>query len=287
MTSGARGGVFRVLAVGVVALSATACTPQDQRAHDPSWGADYAFPSRVDKSESRLVAVLDGGILSHPSLAGRTHASWSAPSLEGQPRSSHATEVAGLIVGSSSQETTPVERDVKVLDVRVLDRSGHGTPQDVASGIDWAVEHGADVISMSFRLTNDDPLVRLAVERAAASHVTLLASAANDLVSGPAWPAAYPGVTGVTSFDSSLNPSPRARAEHEVVAAPGDRVLTTTAGGALTEASGTSMATALAAAVVTTCLPEGVGKTEVIALAKKSGVTVTYGERELPVLRCP
>jgi serine protease len=64
----------------------------------------------------------------------------------------HGTHVAGTIGEKTNNGIglTGLAYRARLLPIRVLDRSGGGRADDIASGIRFAVTHGADVINMSF-----------------------------------------------------------------------------------------------------------------------------------------
>jgi serine protease len=64
----------------------------------------------------------------------------------------HGTHVASTIAEETNNATglTGLAYGVRIMPVRVLDRSGAGTATTVARGIRFAAEHGADVINLSF-----------------------------------------------------------------------------------------------------------------------------------------
>ncbi|WP_166788524.1 S8 family serine peptidase [Cryobacterium sp. TMS1-13-1] len=189
--------------------------------------------------EHQLVALIDGGIATNSVITANVVDSWEPRSLLGTPRGSHATEVAGLIAG----EGTSVNGTVDLLDVRVLDESGHGSPEDIAEGIRWAISAKAEILALSLVLQNDNEIVRNAVMDAHKAGIVVVASASNDLTEVPSYPAEYAHVIGVTSMDKQLERAPLARARGASVVAPGHEVQTTNAAGDLVVVSGTSMAT--------------------------------------------
>ena len=95
----------------------------------------------------------------------------------------------------------------KLLPVRVLDDSGAGDEATVARGIDWAREHGADVINLS--LGTEVPLVGAAggdetdaaIRRALAAGVVVVAASGNNGVPVCEQPAASAGLLCVGSVD--------------------------------------------------------------------------------------
>jgi serine protease len=64
----------------------------------------------------------------------------------------HGTHVAGTIAERTNNGVAlaGLAYRAKLMPVRVLDRNGSGEADDIAAGIRFAVEHGADVINMSF-----------------------------------------------------------------------------------------------------------------------------------------
>ncbi|HVM13144.1 MAG TPA: S8 family serine peptidase [Egibacteraceae bacterium] len=88
-----------------------------------------------------------------------------------------------------------------LLPVKVLASSG--TMSDVADGIVWATDKGADVISMSLGGHSGTTTVQNAVGYAASRGVVLVAAAGNDGSTSPMYPAAYPEVIGVAGSTSS------------------------------------------------------------------------------------
>ncbi|AZR72923.1 hypothetical protein BBF96_05670 [Anoxybacter fermentans] len=147
-----------------------------------AWAAGYT-------GKGVTVAVIDTGIdPNHPALAGRIVGWYDA--VNGQPTPyddhGHGTHCAG-IVGSNDSFYRGVAPEVSFFGVKVLDSSGSGTTSDIIAGIDWAVQNGADVISMSlggraYTDPDSDPLC-LAVRNAWNSGVVVVVAAGN---SGPA-----------------------------------------------------------------------------------------------------
>jgi serine protease len=64
----------------------------------------------------------------------------------------HGTHVAGTIAEKTNNGIglTGLAYRAKLMPVRVLDRNGTGRADEIARGIRYAVDHGADVINMSF-----------------------------------------------------------------------------------------------------------------------------------------
>jgi type VII secretion-associated serine protease mycosin len=170
----------------------------------PGIGAPAAWDTTRGTS-SVVVAVVDTGVdLDHPDLASRIDVANGYDFVSHSPvaddDNGHGTHVAGIVAASANNGigvagTAP---DCRILPVKVLDASGRGTTLDVADGIRWAVDNGADVINLSLASATPDSYTRSAVESALASNVVVVAAAGNDGSSaGASYPAAYPGVVGV------------------------------------------------------------------------------------------
>jgi subtilisin family serine protease len=113
------------------------------------------------------VAVLDTGIdLAHPDFSGRLTENDNAVSfvpnqsvLDGH---GHGTHCAGCIAGpvqSVGGKRYGVAPDVDLLVGKVLGNNGFGRDDQIIDGIDWAVEMGAKIISLSLssRRAVDEP----------------------------------------------------------------------------------------------------------------------------------
>jgi len=99
------------------------------------------------------IAIIDTGIdETHPDLAGKIVAGYDFVDGDTNPHdlNGHGTHVAGII-GARRNETgvVGVAPLCRLLIGKVLGDDGSGSSRSVASGIDWAVDRGAEVISMS------------------------------------------------------------------------------------------------------------------------------------------
>jgi subtilisin family serine protease len=134
------------------------------------------------------VAVIDSGAaLGHPDLQGRLIAGPDFVDGDNTPtdENGHGTHVAGIVAANAGNNVgvESVAPGAKVLVIRVLDKNGAGSQDNVAAGIDWATSHGADVINLS--LGPDVPLVGTstnfddAINRALDRGVVVVAAAGN------------------------------------------------------------------------------------------------------------
>ena len=207
------------------------------------------------------VAVLDCGIhASHPDLAGKVvlDRNFSASSST-DDLCNHGTHVAGTIaaVTNNGVGIAAVAPGGTLLNGKVLGDSGSGMLSDVDTGIEWAADNGAKVISMSLGANTPCPTgTQFAATYVWNKGVVLVAAAGNSYASGAMAPANCQNVIGVAATDSKDAKASFSNYGPEVdVAAPGVGIESTVnpnlnGGKAYASFSGTSMATPHAAGVL-------------------------------------
>ncbi len=207
-------------------------------------------------SETVVVAVVDSGVdASHPDLAGRVVAGRNI--LKGNDDTTdergHGTNMAGIVGAATNNALglAGVAWAAKIMPVKVTYPSGAATDANVAAGIAWAVDHGADVISISLSAPIDGDVLQRAVDYATKRDVLVIAAAGNGASAVPEFPAAARGVVAVGATDAAGHRTSASNFGPWVdVSAPGVNVVTTTANGpGYTAVSGTSAATALVSGV--------------------------------------
>lgn len=213
----------------------------------PVIGAPDAWAELPDDAPLVTVAVIDSGVcLDHPDLAGRILAGYDFVDDDAiaQDELGHGCGVAGIIAANIDNGIgiAGVAPNAMVMPVRVLDANGIGTYSDVAAGIVYAVDNGAEIINLSLGGANHSTLLEAAVDYAIGQGVTIVAAAGNT---GGAvlYPAKYEPVIAVGSFDQDLQPSSFSANGAEVdVWAPGRDILMTGLNGTYVRGSGTSFA---------------------------------------------
>ena len=105
---------------------------------------------------------------------------------------------------------------VKVMPVTVLGSDGTGTDSDIIEGVVYAVDHGADVINMSFSNPGFSTALQAAIDYAWAHNVVVVAATGNDGSTTATFPAGDRGVIGVSNTDQNdaLNASSNSRRGH-------------------------------------------------------------------------
>lgn len=190
----------------------------DPLLNSSSWPlANPLFPEAWDITtgdSNVVVAVLDSGVQTgHPDLPTPV-AGYDLVNNDSDPEDDfgHGTSVAGVIAaqGNNGIGIAGTCWGCRIMPVKVLDSSGIGTDSGVASGITWAADHGADVISMSLGGPADYATLANAVSYAQQRGVVMVAAAGNDgedpsLATVPNYPAAYSGVISVGAVNESKN----------------------------------------------------------------------------------
>ncbi len=159
-------------------------------------------------SANVVVAVLDTGVdPTQPDLQGALVPGWNT--LAGNSNTTdtdgHGTLAAGVALARSNNGIGVASYcwSCPLMPVKVIDSGGVGSFSSVASGITWATDHGARVISMSLGFTSSSTTLQSAVQYAHSHGVVIVAAAGNYGTTTQVYPAAYPEVLGVAGTDGS------------------------------------------------------------------------------------
>lgn len=116
----------------------------------------------------------------------------------------HGTHVAGTVAQSTDNGIggAGLAFDVRLMPVKVLDKGGWGTTVDIANGIRWASDHGAQVINLSLGGPRNSKVLEDAVAHARAQGTVVVAAAGNSGGS-VGYPGGTDGVIGVSATDSN------------------------------------------------------------------------------------
>ena len=216
-------------------------------------GAEALWPASTGSGVD--VAVVDTGVNgTHRDFAGRicsgvAYLGSTGVAQTGQGTNDgngHGTHVAGIAAAGTGDGfgVAGLAPSARIIPVRVLDAAGRGTSSDVARGITWAVDHGAEVVNLSLG-GQYSMAVDTAVAYAESHGVLVVAAAGNDGPTGPAnYPAALDEALAVASYDQGDAISWfSTHGTYVDITAPGSGILSTAKDGRWTYMSGTSMAT--------------------------------------------
>lgn len=233
-----------------------------------AWEAGYT-------GDAVTVAVVDTGVdLDHPDLRSNVWENsseiagngidddqngfvddvrgWDFAAGDNEPddANGHGTHVAGSIAASlNGLGATGVAPEASVMPIRVLDAQGVGSGSDVASGIRYAAENGADIINLSFGGAFSST-IRSAVQYAGQLGSLVVAAAGNEGAKAPTYPAGFSAEAShvisagahsasdqIASFSNTVGHS-----EAVQVDGPGVDVFSTYVDGGYATLNGTSMA---------------------------------------------
>lgn len=153
----------------------------------------------------------------------------------------HGTMVAGLVHLAAPAAS--------IMPLRVFDDHGNGQVYDVVRAIYHAVDHGADVINMSFSLERSSRELVQAISYARNHGVVSVAAVGNDGARTRVYPAGLGSTVGVAATDQSDGLSTFTNYGSGLVslAAPGVALVSTFPNGHYAAAWGTSFSTPLVA----------------------------------------
>jgi len=214
-----------------------------------------------------IVAILDTGVdTTHPALAGNLVPGYDFVDLDDDPSEliysygnayGHGTHVAGLVALAAP--------GARIMSLRTLDPDGVGTVWNQVLALRYAMNHGADVINLSFSFEHRSVLLDNILGQVTCSPsvdadcrstirpgAIVVAAAGNSGTNTREYPAAdlVPGVLAVgASTEENTLATFSTYGAWVRVAAPGERIMSTLPGGRYGAWSGTSMATPLTAGV--------------------------------------
>lgn len=223
-------------------------------------GADKVWKQQRGSREI-IVADIDTGVdYNHEDLR---HNMWSGLGYDFADKDAfpwdthgHGTHTSGTIgaTGGNGIGVSGVVQRASIMALRFIGSDGYGTTSDAILSIDYAVQHGARVLSNSWggAPEEDDAMnvaLRESIERAMAADVLFVAAAGNDGSDNdkiPMLPAAYdlPNILSVASTNDKDRRSffSNYGAVSVDVGAPGSNIVSTVPGNRYEQNSGTSMA---------------------------------------------
>lgn len=162
-------------------------------------GVDYNHPDLDDVMWNAPDGgcLVDGTTIACPSHGYDFVSSDSSGDGDGQDNDPldyhvHGTHVAGTIAAEDNSEgVIGVAPGAEIMAIRVLSATGFGTTADIASGIDFATDNGADVINMSIGASSYDATLEESVIHAWESGVVVVSAAGNESIQEISYPAGF------------------------------------------------------------------------------------------------
>jgi len=136
------------------------------------------------------------------------HGTWVSGIIAGTWNAGAVTTESGCVVGTTTG-MAGLAGGAVIMPIKVLDCTGSGSGDAIIAGINFAVAHGAKVLSMSLG-GSADSLEQEAIDSALAAGCVVVAAAGNEsnLPTSLAqldYPAGYPGVIAVGASDQNDN----------------------------------------------------------------------------------
>jgi thermitase len=221
--------------------------------NDPRLGNQWGLTStRFDgawnaaKGSGAKVAIVDSGVYSkHPDIGGiiaqRDFVEDDAVADDDYGHGTHITGIAGALTDNGKGVAGGCF-ECGLIIAKVMGAGGSSTDSQIVKGINWSVNHGADVVNLSLGGPADSNVLRTAVNRAYDRDAVVVAAAGNEGMNEPRYPAAYSNViaVGATTTDGKLA-SFSTRGDWVDLVAPGTGILSTSKSGSYDRQSGTSM----------------------------------------------
>jgi subtilisin family serine protease len=157
------------------------------------------------------VCVVDSGIdYNHPDLDDLYAGGWDYVNNDNDPWDDfgHGTHCAGTVAAESNGiGVIGVAYDVTLYACKVLDDEGSGWSDDVMAGVQWALDNGADIASLSLGGPSSGPTEEAFYQSVYDAGLLTVCAAGNDGILGLDYPARYTSTIGVGSVDMDLNRS--------------------------------------------------------------------------------
>ena len=212
----------------------------------------------ISTAQDVIVAVIDTGVdYNHEFLKDRMVSGINIldETKTAMDDNFHGTHVAGIIVNNTPS-------NVKIMPIKVLNKSGNGSLTTTALGIRYAAEHGAKIINMSLggRIFNkgDTKIIDEAIDYAISKGCVCVVAAGNEQdVTDNYSPANNEKAITVAAVDSLDNHCTFSNYGKSVdVSAPGFKIISTMPKNKYASLSGTSMATPFVSAAAAMFISE-------------------------------
>ncbi|MCF6136495.1 S8 family peptidase [Pseudalkalibacillus berkeleyi] len=281
---------------GLEAIDAVEYAEQNATYHasytpnDPFYESEQYAPQKVEADQawdvtqsasSIKIAVIDTGVdYNHPDLAGKVIKGYDFVQDDNDPMDEHyhGTHVSGIAAANTNngEGIAGLAPNASILAVRVLDAEGSGTLDDVAQGIRYAADQGAQVINLSLGGLLGTQTLKDAVDYAWNKGSVVVAAAGNESSAKPSYPAYYSNAIAVAATDQNDNLAYYSNYGTWVdIAAPGSSVYSTMPGNTYDNLSGTSMASPVVAGVAGLLASQGRTASEIRTALEDTADNIT------------
>lgn len=234
------------------------CLSMQDASQKAGWGItafDLPKAWQYTQGEGVKIAVIDSGCdLDHPDLNDNLLDGINLVKRGTSPQDDncHGTHVTGILVAENNDiGMVGVCPKAKVMPVKVLNSKGSGSLLDVAEGVLWAADNGADIITMSLGSPMRVQQVRKAIQYAAKKGIPTFVAAGNaGNTKEIFYPANYPETISIGAIDEHFNRAKFSNTGRNLdFMAPGVDIFSTVPDNWYATLSGTSMACPFAVGV--------------------------------------
>ena len=166
-------------------------SPMDLKPKATDSGCDKLIVGVIDTGIQKLGNGLDGFLLPSISVAGESNLPDDQPT--------HGTAMVETMFRSLSVLSKNGQSSVTFLPVNVYGGRESTSTFDVAMGVYQAVNNGARIVNLSLGSDGSSPFLQKMIKDSHDQGVVFFASAGNEPVATPTYPAAYPEVIAVTA----------------------------------------------------------------------------------------
>ncbi|MBW1863186.1 MAG: S8/S53 family peptidase [Deltaproteobacteria bacterium] len=241
----------------------------------PDYHADAATVSAPDifniplQEGAAPVAILDTGLRPDSGLEGLVLASVDAlnPADPISDSAGHGTQMALIAAGVVKPQGVSADFGTRspIIPIKAFDDNNVTSNFNLMSSIDFAIKHGARVMSLSWSAETKSDFLKDALGYASSRGLIIVASAGNDPTGKPVYPAAYSSVIGVGALNPDGKPWKRSNyGDFVMLYAPGFATLPVGYMGDPGTYAGTSISTAFVANIISNYLsqnPNAKGRT--------------------------
>jgi len=217
---------------------------------------------KITQGEGVTVAVIDSGCdLTHPDLVNNLvpGKNFVEEGMPPEDSGQHGTHVSGIIAASlDNAGMVGIAPKAKIMPLKVLNSFGMGSIDNVAKAIYYAVDNGADIITMSLGARNPVDKVKEAILYANSKLVTCFVAAGNaGSTKQLLYPAAYTECISIGAVDeNSMRADFSCTGPNLDFVAPGVKIYSTVPKSSYAYLSGTSMACPFAVGTAALVLSE-------------------------------
>lgn len=198
------------------------------------------------------VAVIDTGCdLNHEDIKNNLVDGYNFVEINKDPidRNGHGTHVAGTIAAiNNGRGIVGVAPKTRIMPIKALDDSGMGSNNNVGDAIVWAIENGADIITMSLGSEYPSLAIEKALILAEKKNVIVFCAAGNSGIKNDVnFPARYDETISIGAINKELDICEFSCSGDSLdFLAPGQDIISSTPGNSYSSMTGTSMATPFA-----------------------------------------